>query len=69
MPRRKNSTSVTSAFRRVQVQARALLADLRKQIRGKEAELRRLKEATESYKTAHEALGHCLLYTSDAADE
>ncbi len=44
MPRRKNSTSVTSAFRRVQVQARALLADLRKQIRGKEAELRRLKE-------------------------
>jgi hypothetical protein len=44
MPRRKSSTSVTSAFRRVQVQARALLADLRKQIRGKEAELKRLKE-------------------------
>lgn len=43
MPRRK-STSVTSAFRRVQQQARGLLGDLRKQIRSKETELTRLRE-------------------------
>ncbi|MGH7863655.1 MAG: hypothetical protein ACREQB_01600 [Candidatus Binataceae bacterium] len=41
MPRRKSS-SVSSAFRRVQQQARGLLADLRKQIRNKQAELKRL---------------------------
>lgn len=41
MPRRK-SPSVSSAFRRVQQQARGLLADLRNQIRSKEAELKRL---------------------------
>jgi hypothetical protein len=43
MPRRK-STPVTSAFRRIQQQARGLLADLRKQIRSKETELTRLRE-------------------------
>jgi hypothetical protein len=35
---------VTSAIRRVQKEARALLVDLRKQIRSKEAELRRLRD-------------------------
>ncbi len=43
MPRRENS-GVTSAFRQVQKQARQLLVGLRKQIRGKEAELNRLRE-------------------------
>jgi len=43
MPRR-NNTAVTSAFRQVQKQARQLLVSLRKEIRGKEGDLRRLKE-------------------------
>lgn len=43
MPRRSNSEGPTSAFRRVQQQARSLLASLRKEIRAKEAELKRLK--------------------------
>ena len=44
MPGRKNSANMTSAFRQVQQQARGLLASLRKEIRAKEAELKRLKE-------------------------
>jgi hypothetical protein len=43
MPRRSNSEGPTSAFRRVQQQARSLLVSLRKEIRAKEAELKRLK--------------------------
>lgn len=43
MPRRDN-TGVSSAFRQVQKQARQLLVSLRKEIRGKEGDLRRLKE-------------------------
>jgi hypothetical protein len=43
MPRREN-IGVTSAFRQVQKQARQLLVGLRKEIRGKEAELNRLRE-------------------------
>ena len=41
MPRRKN---VASAFRQVQQQARALAANLQKEIRAKEMELKHLKE-------------------------
>ncbi len=44
MPRKAATNSATSAFRQVQQQARTLLINLRKEIRGKEAELRRLKE-------------------------
>jgi len=45
MPRRTQSTSgVSSAFVQIQRQARMLLSNLRKQIRSKEVELRRLKE-------------------------
>lgn len=44
MPRRGNSEGVTSAFRQVQHQARSLLVNLRKEIRAKEAELKRLKD-------------------------
>ncbi|MGH7932609.1 MAG: hypothetical protein ACREQN_05510 [Candidatus Binataceae bacterium] len=44
MPRRRNSNSATSAFRQVQQQARALLINLHKEIRIKEAEVKRLKE-------------------------
>jgi len=44
MPRRGNSEGVTSAFRQVQRQARSLLVNLRKEIRAKEAELKRLKD-------------------------
>jgi len=43
MPRREN-IGVASAFRQVQKQARQLLVGLRKEIRGKEAELSRLRE-------------------------
>jgi len=43
MPRRSNSEASTSAFRRVQQQARSLVVSLRKEIRAKEAELKRLK--------------------------
>jgi translation initiation factor 2B subunit (eIF-2B alpha/beta/delta family) len=41
MPRRKN---VASAFRQVQQQARTLVANLQKEIRAKEMELKHLKE-------------------------
>lgn len=41
MPRRKN---VASAFRQVQQQARALAANLQKEIRAKEMELKHLRE-------------------------
>ena len=44
MPRKRNATTVTSAFRQVQQQARSLMVNLRKEIRTKETELRRLKE-------------------------
>jgi hypothetical protein len=46
MPRKRSATAttVTSAFRQVQQQARALMVNLRKEIRAKETELRRLKE-------------------------
>ncbi len=45
MPRRRqNGASPGSAFVQIQRQARSLLSNLRKQIRGKEMELRRLKE-------------------------
>lgn len=44
MPRRRSTNGVTSAFRQVQQQARALLVSLRKEIRTKEAELKRLKQ-------------------------
>jgi hypothetical protein len=43
MPRRKMA-GPDSAFRQIQRQARTLLSNLRKQIRSKEIELRRLKE-------------------------
>jgi len=44
MPRRKKAAGgMKSAFRQVQQQARALLGSLQKEIRGKEAELTRLK--------------------------
>jgi len=43
MPR-TTSTQVTSAFSRVQKQARALLVGVRREIRFKEADLRRLKK-------------------------
>jgi len=48
MPRRSNSEGSTSAFRRVQQQARSLLVNLRKEIRAKEAELKRLKDEESS---------------------
>jgi hypothetical protein len=44
MPRRGTSQGVTSAFRQVQHQARSLLVNLHKEIRAKEAELKRLKD-------------------------
>ena len=46
MPRKRSASaeSVTSAFRQVQLQARSLMLNLRKEIRTKETELRRLKE-------------------------
>jgi len=42
--RSPSASTVTSAFRQVQQQARSLMANLRKEIRTKETELRRLKE-------------------------
>jgi hypothetical protein len=42
--RRASATTATSAFRLVQQQARSLMANLRKEIRAKEAELRRLRD-------------------------
>lgn len=44
MPRQSSATAVTSAFRQVQQQAKSLLVNLRRDIRSKEMELRRLKE-------------------------
>jgi hypothetical protein len=44
MPRKRSVTAATSAFHQVQQQARSLMVNLRKEIRTKEAELRRLKE-------------------------
>ena len=46
MPRKRSASAntVTSAFRQVQQQARSLMLNLRKEIRTKETELRRLKE-------------------------
>ncbi len=44
MPRQSSATAVTSAFRQVQQQAKSLLVNLRRDIRAKEVELRRLKE-------------------------
>lgn len=46
MPAKRNpsATTVTSAFRQVQQQARSLMGNLRKEIRAKETELRRLRE-------------------------
>lgn len=46
MPRKRSASAntVTSAFRQVQQQARSLMVNLRKEIRTKETELRRLKE-------------------------
>lgn len=48
MPRMKGSGSTASAFRQVQEQARSVLNKLRSDIRGKEAELARLKAEEES---------------------
>jgi hypothetical protein len=48
MPRRKGFKSTASAFHQVQQQARAVLNKLRSDIRGKEAELARLKAEEES---------------------
>lgn len=44
MPRKSSAIAVTSTFRQVQQQARSLLVNLRKEIRTKENDLRRLKE-------------------------
>jgi hypothetical protein len=45
MPRAKAKIgAVTSALRQIRMQARSLLANLRKEIRTKEAELKRLKD-------------------------
>ncbi len=46
MPRTRtaNGNTMTSAIRQVQLQARSLMVNLRKEIRTREAELRRLKE-------------------------
>ena len=48
MPRMKGSGTTASAFQQVQQQARAVLDKLRNDIRGKEAELARLKAEEES---------------------
>jgi hypothetical protein len=48
MPRMKSSAGSVSAFRQVQQQARVLLNKLRREIRGKEAELARLRAEEES---------------------
>ena len=44
MPRQSSATAVTSAFRHVQQQAKSLLGNLRRDIRNKEIEIRRMKE-------------------------
>ncbi len=46
MPRKRSASAntVTSAFHQVQQQARSLMVNLRKEIRTKETELRKLKE-------------------------
>ncbi|HVN63132.1 MAG TPA: hypothetical protein VMT58_00735 [Candidatus Binataceae bacterium] len=44
MPRKKTRRGAGSAFQQVQRQARSLLMNLRKQIRGKESELNQLKD-------------------------
>jgi len=44
VPRKKNPVRLTSGLRRMQSQARTLLASLREEIRDKEAHLKRLKE-------------------------
>jgi SMC interacting uncharacterized protein involved in chromosome segregation len=44
VPRKKKPVRVTSGLRRMQSQARTLLAKLREEIRDKEAQLKRLKE-------------------------
>jgi len=46
MPRKRSASAnnAVSAFRQVQQQARSLMVNLRKEIRSKETELRRLKE-------------------------
>jgi hypothetical protein len=46
MPRKRSASAkaASSAFRQVQQQARSLMGNLRKEIRTKETELRRLKE-------------------------
>lgn len=46
MPRKRSASAntVTSGFRQVQQQARSLMVNLRKEIRTKEIELRRLKD-------------------------
>lgn len=48
MPRMKNAGSAASAVRQFQQQARSVLNRLRRDIRGKEAELARLKAEEES---------------------
>lgn len=48
MPRKKTTARAGSAFRQVQQQARALLIDLRKQIRAKEIEIERLRSEESS---------------------
>ncbi|MGH8011017.1 MAG: hypothetical protein ACREDR_48080 [Blastocatellia bacterium] len=48
MPRTRSAERPSSAFRQVQQQARTLLMNLHKEIRAKEAELRRLKEEESS---------------------
>jgi hypothetical protein len=45
MPRAKQTVgTVTSALNRIRMQARSLLANLRREVRSKEAELKRLRE-------------------------
>ncbi len=44
MPRKKRAVRLTSGLRRVQTQARSLLARLRKEIRSREAQLKRLRQ-------------------------
>ena len=44
MPRKRQTVPASTAFQQVQQQARALLPSLRAEIRGRQAELERLKE-------------------------
>jgi predicted phage gp36 major capsid-like protein len=48
MPRTKNFAGASSAFQQVRRQAHALLVELRREIRAKEAELRRLRDEESS---------------------